>query len=427
MTCCWRNVDRSRRMIRLLAMLLVCAVPAVAQEPILRYEIDESEAIPGQAVSLRLTVLVPTFLPAPPSWPSYEAPNLLVRVGFTGPVSERIDGATWSGVSRRYLIAPMVPGRVSLPAQEISVTWADPETSAPRRSSLSTEPLTITAIVPDGAEGLEPFVAAEALTLQQSVEGTPERMEPGDSVIRTVTATIEGTSPMFLPSLLPPHAIAGLRVYPDSPIFEESTERDAVRGTRIERVTLVAEGGGSGAAPAVTLDWYNLRTGTVETAKLPAIAVSVDGPPVATAAPAARDWRAIGLSALAGLAALALLVAAVRRLTSPVTSWLRRRHTHWLASEARAWQALRHAVTARDHGALRTALETWALRVRGPDPRRDPRLSVALTTLGAARYGRGRSGEGAGWKAVSRTLTDLRNEARRKPETVTLPPLNPRN
>ena len=119
-----RGADRSggagrrnggRRMIRLLAVLLLLALPAVAQEPVLRMEMDASEAVPGQAVSLRLTVLVPTFMPDPPVWPSYEAPDLLVRIASTGPVSERIDGETWSGVSRRYLVAPMLPGAVDLP------------------------------------------------------------------------------------------------------------------------------------------------------------------------------------------------------------------------------------------------------------------------------------------------------------------------
>ena len=65
--------------------------------PILRVDFPETEAIPGQFLTLRLTVLVPTFMPAPPVWLSFEAPNLLVRVpeGGTSPVSERIDGETW--------------------------------------------------------------------------------------------------------------------------------------------------------------------------------------------------------------------------------------------------------------------------------------------------------------------------------------------
>jgi len=412
-------------MIRLLTLLLLLAVPAVAQEPVLRMEMDESEAVPGQAVSLRLTVLVPTFLPEPPVWPSFEAPDLLVRIASTGPVSERIDGETWSGVSRRYLVAPMLPGTVDLPAAEVAVTWSDPETDAPSRTTLATDALTITGIVPDGAEGLDPFIAAEDLALEQSVEGEAEGMSPGDSVIRTVTATIRGASPMFLPPLLPAHAIDGVRAYPDAPVFDESSDRGVVSGTRTERVTLVAEGGGRGDAPAMSLDWYNLDTGTVETAEIPAIAVSVDGPPAASAAAEPRDWRAIGLAALGAAVVLALLVLAARRLAPSLRDWTRRLRADWMASETRAWRALRHAVAARDHAALRPALDLWASRLPGADPRRDPRLPDALTALGATRFGNSKGDGEAEWRKLDRILTDLRQAARAKTPAAVLPPLNP--
>jgi len=158
-------------MIRTVALFLLLAIPAAAQEPILRAQFDATEAIPGQAVSLRLIVLVATFLPEPPVWPSYERPNLLVRIASSRPVSERIDRTTWAGIFRRYLIAPMLPGPVSLPASEIRVTWADPDGAAPRRSSLRTDELTITGTVPAAAEGPQPFVAANTLALAQSFGG----------------------------------------------------------------------------------------------------------------------------------------------------------------------------------------------------------------------------------------------------------------
>ena len=75
-------------------------VPA-RDQPVLRVAIEETETIPGQPINLRMTVLVPTFMPKPPVWPSFEAPNLLVRIPPRGggPTSERIGGQTWSGVA----------------------------------------------------------------------------------------------------------------------------------------------------------------------------------------------------------------------------------------------------------------------------------------------------------------------------------------
>ena len=54
----------------------------------------------------------------------------------TTPLSERIIDDTWSGVSRHFRITPMVPGRFTIPPQEVIVTWADPDTNQPRRDVL---------------------------------------------------------------------------------------------------------------------------------------------------------------------------------------------------------------------------------------------------------------------------------------------------
>jgi hypothetical protein len=110
----------------------------------------------------------------------------------------------------------MVPGRFLIPPQDVAVTWTDPETGEASRDVLRTEPLAFAGVVPEAAKGLDPFVAADTLEMVQVIEGAP-----GDLV-------------------------------PD--------------GSRTERVVLVAEGGGGGEVPPISLDWYDLQTGKVETA-----------------------------------------------------------------------------------------------------------------------------------------------------------------
>ncbi|HRY25891.1 MAG: BatD family protein [Geminicoccaceae bacterium] len=399
---------------------------SASDAPVLQVTFEETEAIPGQPLSLRLTVLAPTFMPDPPVWPSLEAPNLLVRLPerSTGPTSEEVGGETWSGVTRHYRISPMVPGEFAIPPQEVIVTWADPETSEPRKVTLTTEPLTFSGVLPEGAEGLDPFIAAEALELKQEVAGEPEAMQPGDSVTRTIKATIRGTSPMFLPALLPPTDVAGVAAYPDEPVLEESDDRGVLEGTRAESVTLVAEGGGSGEAPAVSLDWYNLKSGEVETASVDGFPIEVDGPPASSAEP--RDWRAIGLASLAALLALAVVAWLLRRLLPPFGRWLRERRTERLASEGHAFGQLQRAVARRDEPALRPALDAWAAKVEGHDPREHPGVRHALVAIGAARYGRGASGDaGAGWRALAAALPEARRDALARDRLAALPPLNP--
>lgn len=414
------------RRVPVVAILFALATPLAAEEPVLQVTFEETEAIPGQPLSLRLTVLAPTFMPAPPVWPSLEAPNLLVRLPerSTGPTSQKIGNATWSGVTRHYRISPMVPGAFFIPPQEVVVTWADPETNEPRQATLATERLDFTGVLPEGAEGLDPFIAADSLELKQEVTGEPGALRPGDSLERTVVATIRGTSPMFLPPLLPPVDVAGVAAYPDEPVLNEAEERGVLGGTRTESVTLVAEGGGRGEVPAVSLDWYNLKSGAVETASVAGFAIEVDGPAATSAEP--RDWRAIGLVTLAALAALAVGVWLLRRLLPLLCRWLHERRAAWLASEKHAFGALERVVARQDDAALRPALDAWAARLAGPDPRHHPGVREGLVAIGAASYARRASGDrAAGWRALATALPEARRTALAQGESAALPPLNP--
>lgn len=412
-----------------LMIAAAAAAPALAQDadaaaPRLTVDFPEQAAIPGQGLTLRLTILVPTFMPKPPVWPGYEAPNLWTRVASTGPTSQRIDGATWAGITRRYLLSPMVPGAITLPAAEVVVTYADPDTNAPRRKSLATPPLRIVGTLPEGAENLDPFLAASDVTLEETVDGDPLSMTPGASVTRTVTATIHGTAAMFLPPLLAAPEINGLRVYPDQPVVEEKNERGKVSGTRTERQTLVAAGGGRGSVPAVTLDFFDLGSGTVKTVEVDGFDVVVTGPPAAGTTP--RDWRALVLLGLGALIALTILAAALRRLRAPLGRFLAARRAARLASEGHAYAVLMRAVRERDHARLYPALDAWFAAVAGADPGRDPRLGAAVTALGAARYGARKGGEAAAWCALARTLPAVRRDGYTgHGDAASLPPLNP--
>lgn len=406
--------------------LMVLAGPLLAQTaPTLTMDVEETETVPGQQLSVRITLLVPTYMPSPPIWPAYEAPNLMVRLPerATNPVSERVNGETWAGISRRYQISPMIPGTFVLPEAEVIVTWADPDTNEPRKTTLRTEPVTLTGVVPDGAEGLDPFIAGTNVTLEQTITGDPAAMVAGDSMVRSVTATIEGTSPMFLPALLPPVDVPGLRAYADEPVLEIRDNRGDLSGTRTERVTLVADGGGAGQVTGLTLDWFNLETGKIETASADGFTVQIEGPSAVTVEPV--NWRAYAVVAVLGLICLALLVLLVRALWPRLRQWQADRRAAYLASEAYAWRQLCSALNARDLSALHIALELWTARLPGGDPRRDLAVNEALLQIGAAAYGTGKATPEAGWAALTRALPRARRNGQVDPQkTAALPDLN---
>lgn len=418
----------------IIVLLLGWGSAAMAQtgaaEPILRVDLESDSAIPGQPISLRVTVLVPTYMPDPPEWPSFELPNLLVRLPerSTNPTSESIDGDTWSGISRHYRLSPMIPGQFTLPPQEILITYADPDGNAPIQATLKTEQVSFSGTVPEGAEGLDPFLAAKDLDLKLDIEGDTEGLTPGASVKLTVEAKIEGTSPMFLPQLLPPFQIEGVAIYRDEPSIAETGNRGEISGTRRESATLIAEGGGSGQVPVITLDWYDLDGKSVETARTSPVDIAVIGPPAATQTEP-RDWRAIAIAASVILLAAAAITFVGRAAFSLLTRRYNAARRARLASEGFAFRQVKNAVRHQDYHALHPALEAWRARLpASSDPLSDSDVQTALTDLGRTRYGRAsgdKRGEIAAWHALAAALPKLRRSAESATTRQMLPPLNP--
>ncbi|WP_198174318.1 BatD family protein [Mesorhizobium xinjiangense] len=395
-------------------------------QPIVETELDTSEVVPGQYATLRVTVLVPTWLPKPVEFPSMEAPNLRVRLPerSTGPTSRTVDGEAWSGVSRRYLISPMVADTFDIPAQTISVTYAVPGSSDPTQVDLQTEPVTITGVVPQGAEDLDPFIAAESLKLTQDVTQPTTGLKPGQSIKRTVTVQMEGASPIVLPALMPALEIDGIAAYPDQPAISEKDERGVLSGTRTETETLMAEGGGSGHAPGIELRWFNLKSGAVETASVDGFDISVDGPPAVREGDD-RSRLVLAVAGLAALVVLALFAMAIRRYGPRLSAARRNSQERRRASKAWAERELLKAVRRRDYHATLRALDEWARRSPVTDPSQIIPVQQALTTIGRSIYGRGQdSPASANWSAVAEAVGKA-TAAHSKSAGIGLPPLNP--
>lgn len=393
--------------------------------PLVEVDFPEQSAIPGQELTLRLTVLVPTFMPKPPQWPGFEAPNLLVRLPerASSPTSRSIGGASWSGITRQYRLTPLIPGDFHIPAQEVAITWSDPDGGPARDTRVAIPAVAFRGVVPEGAEGLEPFIAARDLTLEQEIEGASEELRPGDSLTRVVTARVTGVAPMILPPLVPPAGVTGLTAYPDDPVVARTETGRELGGFRSERVVYLAEGGGAGMLPEVVLDWYDVDAGRVVQARLPGVEIRIDGPPAAAAYRATPKRMAF----YGGLAAVALAVSVwvARRMCPVVRRFVDRRRRAYRASERFAWKALTRAASQRDHAGLRPALDLWAERVPGRDPRRNTAVRTALLTLGAERFG-GAEATGDPWAAFNQALTQARREGRARPgNSDALPPLNP--
>lgn len=402
--------------------------PAPLPAPDVQVEIDLNDTLPGQPVSVRITVLVPTWLSKPVDFPTYDIPNVITRLseGATSPTSATINGETWSGVTRRYRFIPMIDGDFTMPAEELVVLYADPDATDAIEARIPTEPIQFSATRPAGTEDMDPFIAAENLTLNQEITGTPTTLTQGGSFSRKISAKIEGTTPILLPQLLPETSVLGLSAYPKEPALTETDNRGTLSGTRSEEITYVAEGGLSAELPAITLDWYDLTAQKVQTASVEAISVKAEGPAITLESP--PDLRRYGVI-LAALCGLGLLLAAYLKWAHPALQRHRatRRRTY-LASDQYAFTQLREAVEQQDLSGALAALKRWetftGAQITAP-------VKAALLSVGQAQYATDAVAHTtAVWQEVKPAL-DKAQKAAHSAKTITrhtadLPDLNPK-
>jgi heme exporter protein D len=409
-------------------MVLALMLPLTAQaqtDPQLSVDLPEGEVIVGQPLTLRIKLLVPTWMPKPPVWPTLEVPSLLVRLPerASTPVSETINGATWSGISRAYRLYPLELGRFEIPGQSLTVTYADPGKPDPIVAQISLEAIRFQAVLPKEAEGLDPPIVASGLTLEQQIDGGPD-LETGGAVTRVVTISIEGTTPILLPSLMPelPATLPDppLRAYPKEPVVRESEQRGVLSGSRVETTTYVAQFGGQVDLPAISLKWFNRESGKVETAKLGSVSLRITAPPPPPPGPAdyAR-WVAYGAGVLA-------IIWMFIRLVWPRTAAVRKAlMQQWRASERYAARAVQKALRGEKLAVLYPALDHWQGFFPLITDADRQALDKALANIGAAQFATS-TPRTPSWQPARDAFSDLRRAQRRglaHPEA--LPRLNP--
>lgn len=411
-------------MIRLIlpSILLVATHSASAQEPKVTVELVDPEVIVGQPGALTITILVPTWMPKAPVFPSFEVPSLMVRLpeGATTSISERIEGETWAGLRRTYRLYPLAEGTFVFPAQSIGLTYADPETREPKTFDAPTPQIQLTATVPEAARGLSPLIIATSFELEQTIDGE-ETLVAGDAIVRQVRAAIGGTTPLLIPELIPSFEGEVLRAYPSEPTVEDTEDRALLSGTRTEKTTYVAQVAGDASLPEISLDWFNLVTGRVETVSLPGKQLEVEGGRSASAE------RSLSARTLLFLTAFACVVGLLAYTLRPrVLGFLHALHDRWHASERFAHRQVMKAIAAKDLGKIYTALEIWQVRCHVTIVEAAP-VFESLLTVGRKRYGNG-SGE-ADWATIKKTYLRTRRSALRNQKSrnsQSLPQLNPK-
>lgn len=418
--------------------LLLFSAAVQAQEtpqPIVRTTLEQDTAIPGQPLIFRLTILVPTWMPTPPVFPNFEAQNVVVRLPSraSSPTSERVNGDTWSGITRAYRLYPMVPGTFQVPGGPIRVTYADPDTREPIVADVDVSSFDIIGEAPEIAQVLEPFLAANSLSLTRQVEGTSEDLAAGDALKITTTIKVSGVAPMFVPPMGAGDPVEGLSYYPASPVLKETENRGQISGTRTETVTIVAENAGRYQIREQELSWYNLTSEKIETASVPAINLTVTGPPLAAEPQSeALNWKSIGYWGAAALLLIGVLIGLLRKFGPKAGALFQATKVKYEATEYFAYRHFKKAINTQDYSAATAKGLDWKHRLssKGCLPDWAP-LEHAFTELGMALYGRKSPASSTeiqnAWPQVKTAAARIRRQAKTLARQNPKPPLRPLN
>jgi hypothetical protein len=249
-------------------------------QPIVRARIETaSPVMVGETVTLSVDVLTPTWFPRAPQFPAALEVENAVAVfddSFRTNLTEQIDGESWSGIRRHYLIYPQLAGTYAVPPVEVEVVYALPNARPSEPLSLASPPLRFAARVPPEAVGLDYFIAARDFSLEQKVEPGAEGLRVGDALTRTITLRATDASSMMLPITEFP-TVDGLAVYPDpTRASDTGGERGEAReATRVDGATYVLETEGSYVLPPIERSWWDVSAGRLRQVSVPAVSFTV--------------------------------------------------------------------------------------------------------------------------------------------------------
>jgi hypothetical protein len=332
------------RAVLVLLALIGAATAVAADAPQVRVRIEQSGPIyVGQSLRVDVTVLVPNFFMSSPQYPLFDLPGAVVTMPGEGAVNvnETINGITYAGIQRTYVIVFQREGTFVLPPARITFQYAAVP-GQPSPGAVTLPPQKFDVLLPPGAKTAQGALPVARVTIKQQVEGLAKPLHVGDAITRTIEIFAHHTQSMMIP---PPAfaAPAGVRVYRKDPRLTDVKDEQGqfLGGRRVDAATYLFDRPGTYTLPAISESWFDPSANRAERAEAPEIQVSVvpSSKPATALAPEPApeksiDWRRWLAPSAAILGILAI-------------SWLSRR---W-SKRARAFLAARRAARWESEGA----------------------------------------------------------------------------
>lgn len=137
-----------------------------------------------------------------------------------------------------------------------------------------TQPIELTVRPIPNSAGSGAWLPAQSLSLSHYLE--KDTYEVGTPMSLTLSTVAEGIISEQMPAPDLSALKKSFKVYPDQPETESRWDNGTVVSTRIDKIALIPINAGQQTIPSVSLNWWNTKKDTQETAKTPPIKITVN-------------------------------------------------------------------------------------------------------------------------------------------------------
>lgn len=248
-------------------------------KPMVFIELSDKSVTVGEALKLKVEVVVPTWLLGAPDFPqlNIEGAIAILSEERAQNVRKVINDETWSGISRVYLIYPQEPKNYSIVNEKIKVVYSLGGINKSPDTYATIPEIRFKTTIPDAARELEHFISTTRLKIKQTFDKSLKELRVGDSFKRTIRIDAANTMAMFIPPILL-DTLRGLSIYANPPIVENnvSNREGFTGGYRVESVEYFIQDSGNFELPEIEIKWWNLRTRKISSSILPSIKFFAD-------------------------------------------------------------------------------------------------------------------------------------------------------
>ncbi len=201
--------------------------------------------------------------------------SIIEKLGDDIQYDKYIDNTRYVVTERRYAIFPQQSGELTIAAINFTADVNDPSRRGSNRFLNTTRPISVNSkaikinVQPQPANAANPWMPATEVVLADKWSNKTNQLRVGEPVTWTLLLYAQGLSESQLPEIALPK-VNGLQFYPDSPQKERQVNDKGILGQRIEKLAVIPSQEGEITIPPLELTWWDVKSDSQKTAKLPA-------------------------------------------------------------------------------------------------------------------------------------------------------------